>query len=253
MLIDETIDKWFKETVDKVNAEHRLDKPVYILCSSILPVAHTYCDAALLLLNNGKKLPAMALIRVLAELTFRFIWCLFPNKQSEDVNIRIPRWLKESYKQQKRNLKKLLPSADNQERDKIEAEIKYLEGEIEKIPYKFAGDLYGSLEDLTIEKPGDEGILLSWKNQLYPLLYTPFNRAIHPDLLLFSALMEQKGNVIIFSANSDKLDISVSGLKIYCMSCVFNIIAATRIVYSWDYQSIKQEYLKIKKAKSEIT
>ena len=36
-------------------------------------------------------------------------------------------------------------------------------------------------------------------------------------------------------------------LKIYCMSCVFNIVAVTCAVYEWDYQGIKKEYLDIKK------
>jgi len=245
MVIDETINKWFSETVAKMNAESKSDEPAYDLCSAVIPIAHNYCHATLLLLNTDKKLPAMALIRVLAELTFRFIWCLFPNKQDEDVNMRVARWLKESYKQEKRNLQKLLPSADEKERNSIEEAIKYLETEIGRIPYKFAGDLYNSLEDLALTSAGDGGKLLSWKNDLYPLLYSPFNLAVHPDFTLFSKLAKQEGNARTFFG--DLGEFNTGELKIYCMSCLFNIIAATRIVYGWDYQNIKAEYLEIKK------
>lgn len=245
MKIDATIDQWFRETVDKINTESKPVEPVYDLCSTVIPLAHNYCDAILLLLNKQKKLPAIALIRVIAELTLRFIWCLHPNTQGEDIDTRIQRWKKESYKQAKRNLEKRLPSADVEEKNTIGSHIECLNNEISQIPHKCAGDLYGSLETLVVSGSGTGGKCLSWKDDLYPLLYTPFNMAIHPDYSLFRLLEKQEGHIKTFSGDLDTADINV--LKIYCMSCVFNIIAATRIVYEWDYQSIKEEYLSIKK------
>ena len=245
MRIDQTIERWFRQTADDINSANKRDEPEYELCASILPLAHNYSDAALLLLNSGKKLPAMAIIRVVAELTFRFIWCLFPNKQNENVNVRIQRWLKKSYEQEIRNLKKRLPSADGKEQERIAAGIKYYESEAKKITYRSAGDLYGSLEDLTVNSPDNARKSLSWKNQLYPLLYTPFNQAVHPDLLVLFKLTKQTGNARMFGGDYDTVNINV--LKIGCMSCVFNILAATRIVYDLGYQDIKKEYLEIKK------
>ena len=241
MEIDKTISKWFRETADKMNAVSKPNEPAYDLCSNVLPLSHNYCDAVMLLLNDGKKLPAMALIRVMAELTLRFIWCLYPNKQGEDVNTRIRRWLKESYIKAKQNLEKILPSADRGKREEIEAAIKRLNDDIAQIPYHSAGPLYNSLEDLAASNCGD----WDWENDIYPLLYTFFNQAIHPDLLVLSKLVKQNGDKRVYLADYDAMDIPE--LKICCMNCAFNIVAATRVVYEWDYQGIKKEYLDIKK------
>ena len=245
MEIDNIVNNWFEDTVAQINAANKPDESVYNLCSSILPVARNYCNATLLLLNEDKRLPAMALIRVLCELTFRLQWCVFPNKQNEHVNVRIKRWLKWSYNREKKDLERRLNLAENQEKTKIKENIKYLETEIQKIPYNFAGDLYGSLESLTYEQTGDGEISLSWKDHLYPILYTPFNQAIHPDLVVLSKLIKQSGNQRMFFGDYTSIDIAT--LKIYCVSCVYNIIVATRMVYELQYEEINQEYLKIKK------
>jgi len=245
MEIDETINRWFEETVTQMNAANKPDEPVYNLCSSILPIAHNYFNATLLLLNEDKKLPAMALIRVIAELAFRFQWCVLPNRQNEDVNIRIKRWLKESYKQKKRRQEKCLHSANGQQKATIKADIRRLDSEIDKIPYNSAGDLYGSLESLLCEQTGDVEITLSWKDHLYPILYAPFNQAIHPDLVVLSNLIEQSGNQRIFFGDYTSIDIAT--LKKHLVSCIYNIIVPTRMVYELKYEEIKQEYLKINK------
>ncbi len=246
MRIDKTIDKWFREIAEKMSSTPKEDKPIYDLCSSVLPLAHNYCDATLLLLDSNKNLPAMALLRILSELTFRLIWCLSTyNNPQEDVDIRIKRWLKESYKQRKRNLKKLLPSAGAGENKNIKKEIDFLQKEIDAIPYKFAGDLYNSLDELTIQTPDGKAKSLSWKDDLYPILYTQFNQAIHPDLLVLGRLIKQNENIRIFSGDFN--DIDIVELKIYCMSCAFNIISYIRIIYDLDYQNVKTEYLDIKK------
>lgn len=236
MEIDETINKWFEEMAFKINAEIKTDTSVDNLFSSIIPLAHNYCNAVLLLASNERRLPAMALLRVLAELALRVIWCLYEdNPLKETVDVRIERWLKESYKQRKRNLKKRLLVADTKEKKNIENEIKYLESEIEKIPYKFAGDLYNSLADL----PPD------YKNKIYPLLYGTFNQAIHPDLLVLRKLGKINNNVRTYSGDFN--DISIDALKIYCMTAAFNILSVVRVHYKWDYEDMKSEYLAIKR------
>jgi len=247
MEIDKTIDKWFKDTASALNTTIMTNEPEYNLCAGVLPLARNYSNAAIQLLNNGFKLPAMALIRILAELTLRIFWCFSPNSQDENPNVKIERWLKESYRQRKRCLEKYLISADKKERDKIENEVKYLRGEIEKIPYNSAGDLYGSLQSLVNNDSSDEEKNLSLKDALYPILYANFNQSIHPDLLVLLNLIELKENNYTFHGDYKELDVDT--IKIYCMSCVFNIIAITRLVYKLGYEDVKQEYLKIKKEK----
>jgi hypothetical protein len=245
MCIGEAIDRWFKETGDSINKNQKGPGAVYDLCCGLLPLSYNYAEGVLHLANVGKKLPAMALLRVLAELTFRFIWCIYPNSKGEEVSVRIERWLKESYKQQKRNLKKLECSVDKEQRVRIEEQEELLDSEISKIPYSFAGDLYGSLGDLVVQEADGIEKARNWKDNLYPLLYTPFNQAIHPDLIVLSNLIKQNGNKRVFLADYDAMNIDE--LKILCMSCVFNIIATTKIVYGLSYEGVKAEYLKLKK------
>jgi hypothetical protein len=240
MEIDRTISKWFRETADKMNTVSKPDEPAYDLCSTVLPLSHNYSDAILLLINKGKKLPAMALIRVLAELTLRFIWCLFPNERSEDVDTRIRRWLKESHIQEKRNLKKISPLANPQKRRKIDARIKSLDNKINVILHKSAGDLYGSLEDLVPTNSRAGKKFPSWKADVYPLLYTPFNMAVHPDFTLFSYLVKETANKRHFCGDLVAQD--TNELKICCMRLIFDIIATIYSVYKWDYRDIKKEY-----------
>jgi len=245
MEIDEALEKWFKDTASAINVANSPNKPKYNLCAGILPLARNYSNAVTTLLNNGFRLPAMALIRILAELTLRTVWCFFPNSQDENDDVRIERWLKESYRQRKRCLEKYLISANEKDLDSIEAEVKFLEDKIKKIPYKFAGDIYGSLESLLTMYSGDEGKELSWKDDLYPILYTNFNQSIHLDLVVLLRLINLNGNKYTFFG--DYRDMDINTLKIYCMSCVFNIIAVTRSIYGLDYEDVKQEYLKVKK------
>lgn len=245
--IEQAVNKWFKETANRINADRKSDRPEYDLAANVLPLVHNYCNAVFILLDNCKKLPAMALLRVLGELVFRLIWCLYKdNPQQESVDVRIQRWLKESYYQREGHLKKLqLVFPD---RDDIEKELEYLKNEKEKIPYECPGgakgkrgSFYRSLDELP---PG-------YKEQLYLLVYGKFNMAIHPDMLVLSKLARQNGNVRRFSGDFD--DVDTGELKMRCMDCAFNIISNIWIVYDWDYQKVKAEYLEVKRNYGDIT
>ena len=233
--IDTMIKQWFKDTTDKINNEIKPDTLGDFLCSNILPLSFNYCSAALTLLNNNFKLPAMALIRILAEITFRLCWCLYEdNPQKESTDVRTQRWLKESCKEQQKLLKKLLSSA-NANKKEISKQISYFDKKIAEIPYKPAGNLYGSLDELNVHL----------KNDLYPLLYGTFNTAIHPDLLLLSNLVKKDKNNCTFSGDFDGID--SNSIKFYVMTCAFWIVSLVRISYKWDYNNVKAQYLEIKK------
>ncbi|PKL48654.1 MAG: hypothetical protein CVV39_03985 [Planctomycetes bacterium HGW-Planctomycetes-1] len=235
--IDTVINQWFQETMDKINNEIKTNTNTLedILCPSILPLSFKYCNAALTLLNNNFKLPAMALIQILAEITLRLCWCLYgDNPQKESTDVRAQRWLKQSCKEQQKFLKKLLPSF-NANKKKINEQISYFDKKIAEIPYESAGNLYGSLDELNV----------NLKNDLYPLLYSTFNTAIHPDLLLLSNLIKKDKNKYTFSGDFD--DIDSNNIKFYVMTCAFWIVSLVRISYKWDYNDIKAQYLEIKK------
>ena len=110
-LIEATTDRWFHETVARINRDVKPDTPENNLLFGILPVASNYCKAVFLLAGADHRLPAMALLRVLGELTLRVMWCLYEdNSKKEDPSERIMRWLKTTYDEEVKRLRKM-PSA----------------------------------------------------------------------------------------------------------------------------------------------
>lgn len=234
--IDNATNRWFNETEAAFKDVHT-DSPVDHLCCSVTAVAHNYCSAVLLLLNNGHRLPAMALLRVLAEIAFRLVWCLYSdNPQKESREVRIERWLKTSLIERKKFVRRMIKSniRSAEEMSGFRKELETLEQMINQNPRKPIGTFFDSLLDLP--EP--------YKTDMYPILYNIFNWAIHPDILLLKRLVRQNTNSHIVVSDIDE-DPNV--LKIYCITLAFNILSVVRLNYEWDYRPIKTEYLKIKK------
>jgi hypothetical protein len=234
--IENALDEWFRETeaaFKKVDTH----SPVDSLCCSITAVAHNYCSAILSLLNRGHRLPAMALLRVLAELAFRLIWCLYTdNPQKESCEVRIKRWLKAALLERKKFVKRMSESnlCSGEEVNAFKRELEELEQNIGQIPHKAIGNFYNSLRDLP--EP--------YRVDLYPRLYSIYNWGIHPDCLVLMRLVKQnaESNIVVSDVDEDP-----GVLKIYCLTMAFNILAVVRKNYGWDYDTIKREYLEIKK------
>jgi len=234
-VIEATTDKWFQETVARVNRDVKPDTPENNLLFSILPVASNYSKAIFLLANADHKLPAMALLRVPAELILRVMWCLYEgNSKKEASCARIMRWWRTTCDEEIKLLKKMLPSADPQETGSMKRAITSLQNEIGKNPHPPVGALYNSLDELPSQIKAD----------LYPLLYSPFNRAIHPNLKLFVDLVRQEGNERTFLRDPEKP--STGALKICAMTNAYNLLGIVHFHYGWDCERMKAEYLKIK-------
>ncbi len=234
--IEATTNKWFEETVSKINDTNKSNKPIDDLLSGIVPVAHKYCNAVFVLAEANHKLPAMALLRILGELALRTIWCMYsdnPRKESHDV--RILRWLKTTYDEEMKLLKKFLPSATSEDAATIQRTIDYLQGEIDNNPHTFVGPFYNSLDELPT----------LYKQDLYPILIGAFHRAVHPNLKLLADLIRQEGNKRTFLPDLE--EVNTQSLKIYSMTAAFNILSIVRLHYDWDYKGMKSEYLAIKK------
>jgi hypothetical protein len=234
--IDNAIDRWFRETEVAFKNVHT-DSSVDYLCCCATALAHNYCSAVLLLLNNGHRLPAMAPLRALTELAFRLVWCLYSdNPQNESSEIRIERWIKTSLIERKKYVQRKIESniCSAEEINGFKKELEELEQMIKQNSRKPIGPFFTSLTDLP--EP--------YKKDMYPILYNIFNWAIHPDFLLLTQLVRQ--NAKSHTVVSD-IDENPAVLKIYCLTVAFNIIGVVRLNYKWDYNTIKTEYLKIKK------
>lgn len=238
--IDEVTNRWFEETASSMSKYVSTDSVVDRLLCGVVPLAHNYCNAVFLLANQDYRLPAMALLRVLAELSLRVIWCMFtdnPHKQSPEE--RIMRWLKTTNDDEIRHLKKVLPAVTPPNQRKIRQAISCLEAEQQKNRHSGTGPFYNSLDELP--KP--------YKVQIHPLLYGRFNQAIHPNLTLLHDLVRQTGphRLVLNELQVASRDT----LKIYGMTAAFNILAIVRLHYGWDHKKMKAEYLDIKRQRKE--
>ncbi len=234
-LIDATTDKWFQETVGRINRDVKPDTPENNLLFSILPVASNYCKSVFLLADSDHKLPAMALLRVLAELTLRVMWCLYEdNPKRETPSARTMRWCKAAYEEEIKYLKRMLPSAGPQEAARMKHAMARFQDEIGKNPHPSAGGLYKCLDELPRQI----------KDDIYPLLYSAFNQAIHPNPWLFADLIKQEANERMFLPDSKKP--SAGALKICAMTDAYNLLAVMHFHYGWDHIQMESEFLKIK-------
>lgn len=234
-MIEAGTDKWFQETVSRLNNDVKPDTPENNLLFSVLPVAYNYCKGVFLLTDADHKLPAMALLRVLAELALRVMWCLYEdNPKKEASATRIMRWWKTICQEEVRHLKKILPSAGSTEAERIEQMMARLQDEIGKNPHSAVGPFYNSLGELPPEI----------KDDLYPLLYSPFNQAIHPNLKLFADLVREKGNQRTFLPDLEKP--SSDAIKIHAMTSAYHLLCIVHFNYGWDCELMKNEYLKIR-------
>ncbi len=234
-LIDATTDKWFQETVVRINRDVKPDTPGNNLLFGILPVASNYCKAVFLLADADHKLPAMALLRVLGELTLRVMWCLCEDNSKKEVSsTRIMRWWKTTYKKEVKRLKTMLPSAGPEDAKNMAGRISYLQGEIDKNPYRPVDSFYNSLGELPRQI----------KEDFYSLLYSPFNPGIHPDLNLFASLIREGGNERMFLRDPEKP--SADALKICAITNAYDLLSIVHFHYGWDCDRMKAEYLSIK-------
>jgi hypothetical protein len=234
-VIEAATDKWFAETVSKLNSDVAPDTPENNLLFSVLPVAANYCKATFLVADAGHKLPAMALLRVLAELTLRVMWVLWEgDPKREPCGTRVRRWWKTSCNEEIKYLNKMLPSASPKDRKQMEDAKSRFEDEIKKNAHPPVGPFYNSMDELPPQIKGD----------LYPLLFSPFNQAIHPNLWLFTDLVRQEGNERVFLSDPEKP--GADAIKICAMTDAFDLLSVVHRHYGWDCDRMKAEYLKIK-------
>ena len=233
-MIEATTEKWFQEVVAKMNRDVKPDTPENNLLFSVLPVAHNYCNAIFLLADADHTLPAMALLRVLAELTLRVMWCLYEdNPQKETPAVRIMRWWKTACEEELNGLKKILPSAGPEDAKRIDEAIARFQNEIANNPHRSAGPFHNSLKELPSE----------FKDDLYPLFYSPFNSAIHPNPWLFTDLVRQHGNERVFLRDLEKP--SADAIKRCAATNAYLLLSIVHFHHGWDPEPMKDEYCQI--------
>ncbi len=237
-LVARTVDKWLQETHDKCVDAGLAATPVNILCLSVIPVAHTYCRAILDLINTQYQLPAMGLLRVLAELTLTTCWSLI----EPDPDIKIRRWLKQSYVERKKLLKRTVEAHNIPEEDKdaFRKEIKEVTTLIKSIGERRAPNFWRRIDEIPHQAADNY-------KDMYRLLYSPFHRGIHPDLMVLGDTLREEGDELVSLGDLGTDHIAIHSLQEPCVHLVYQLVAHIRTCQRWDTQQLKDEYFAILK------
>jgi len=235
--IKSTLDRWLlAETHDKLVDAGLQDNPPNHLCLSVMPVVRTYAMSILDLINGQYRLPTMGLLRVLAELVLTTCWCLV----EPDPEVKIRRWLKQSYIERKKFLKHLVDLGGIPENDKAEfsREIEEVSQQIDAIEESPAGKFWSRIGEI----PSEAGE--NYK-AMYQLLYRPFHRAIHPDLTVLGDTLRQNREEIRSLGDLGADHIPVHSLMKACVHLVYQLVAHVRAYQKWDTEQLKKEYFAV--------
>lgn len=233
-IVASTLDKWLlTETHHRLTDKDVVDTPANNLCLSVIPVAYTYCRAILQLTNpkassdNNCILPAMGLLRVLAELTLRTCWSLI----EPEPDVKVTRWLKNSYEERRRFLRRVIKVsvAPDEDKQDFHKEIEDLTTYIDEIQCDSTGNLWKCIEELP-----------DVYKDIYQLLYAPFHCGIHPDIVVLGGTLRQEENEMVSLGDFDH--IKPSDIRKCCLNIIYELVAHIRA-----YQKLDTELEILKK------
>ena len=232
--ITKTINKWFDETFEQIDSNVKPVTRVDEFCIAVMMMAKNYCDAALLLIKRGHKMPGKALLRILCELTVKFAWCLrVPDEIDKDENDivyqNIRRWAKATFLQKVKNLESFREAA----RSVFEAELQNMISEAKEDAERIKLRAMPNVSQIFKFLP--EG----FKSRVYPELYLQFNNAVHLDVKSIGDLIEREGDRTF--CNADCKD-SAEDLEKYCMRFAFMLNSLARMHYNWATEEMIKEY-----------
>jgi len=236
MGIDETINKWFDEIEDKLQQRGQPKNIIDNMTFASLSLIDNYLNTILMIVNNGSRLPAMALLRVLNQFVSRIVWVLIGNNEDKsELQNRFNRWELSSYKKERVFLKKIMGFYARKERAQFENAIKKYEQKVE------------NLEKTGIKNlPPPEQILedVFGTKQIAIGMYSRLHRAVHPDLLVLRRTF--KNNEAGYTYDGD-VDEKTDDLKFECLICAhrfFKEICRYYNIYSLS-QKIENEFNKL--------
>jgi len=186
--IEKAINKWFEDTQKLITEVSSRDKSFSLsFCAIAVPVMKTYCRATALLLDEGFKLPAMALMRVISEFFIKFLWCVSPNDENEIRN-RLSRWDKTAAAKKLNlynDLLKLEEGVLNKE------DLEKTKRSKEKLEITDKGNAAEKMPRVT----GDGGLFVGtakiFGGNVSVFLYSQYCSAVHIDTFILSGLKQE--------------------------------------------------------------
>jgi len=182
MEIDKTIEKWFEET-KAILAKKKCseDERFYKLCLNIIRIVKNYCKASLILLDNNRKRPAMALLRIQIELAAKFSW-LINGKRENEFDVRLKKWENKTLSDRLKLRKDALEALPKDERGREEKLNQIAEQVLKTTDLKCMPQDRQLVEEMF---SNEESVLHGVG------LYRQFHSAVHPDILVIEAVESQ--------------------------------------------------------------
>ena len=174
----ESVDKWFEESIKKIQSSVRPFSKADIHIVGSLLCGRKHAKGCFTLLENSHVLPAMVLVRVMGELYVSLRWCLKDNKtnSADCVWERFMRWDYKRCSEEQRLLKRICKYNPefNEALVNAEANIAKYNNQGLKIMPDAAG-LFGSISK-------------EYENFVYAKFYQLYSRAVHSDFTVIKEL-----------------------------------------------------------------
>jgi hypothetical protein len=259
---------WVNETLDQLEKrfsgrteKNELDAIVF----ASMPMVQNYLSCTLEILEGGRKLPAMALLRCLYQLTSRIAWILMGSTQEEceerlrcfkmsalqDAAKLIDRVLT-LYQQNQQGIAEVVLNALREHKaTKVEIEKKIKELRAFKVaemphPLEILKTVYGASEKRQnhngLPPVGEMAAILAW-----PRLH----QAVHPDYLVLKLRIATTKGTWLYEG--DDVDADIDGLKYECCLCVYRFLQEVYKCYKLEnFQKIQDVFSDLTREVNEI-
>ncbi len=235
-----TVNGWFEKTIsDCIKSTSPKNYPVDGFLLSVLLVSRKYIIASLVLLKNGHKLPAMALMRVLIEFLTKLTWCLgIHEKNVQDragfVENNRRRWWNTTLDQRIKELKKWQNVSDQNLKQEVDTMLKQLQLKETQNKLQNVGKMPENFKKLVEQLPE------KYLKDAYPKLYIKYNHAIHLDIGTLRQLVpeQEKNRIITYYEDSQENAKELTRNVVYCALMVNDWI---RIYYGLDTKRMKEK------------
>jgi len=255
MQIEQNVKNWFGKTMDLLESRFSngiIANDLEDAVNSSVSVVAIYASSVFGILEGGRKLPAMALLRSLYQLTSRLTWILMGSTDSERHN-RLERLEKTSLKDELKLLNGILDIFKNDKREntikalkeydnarvKVEQRINELENcgvkEMPQQPLQVLKEVFKDVYGQPNEGPG--------ASETIPIrAWAGLHKAVHPDYITLKSTIFNSGDRLY---HGDIVNEDIDRLRYECCVCIHRFLKEIYNFYGFDFHKIDDEFLKL--------
>ncbi len=229
MEIDETINKWFDETENRLRAIGLPKNNVNDTVLASISLIDNYLNNTMMILKQGCRLPSMALLRVTGEFIAKLIYCLKGSTQGPNVNQRIESWRKTSLIKRKKYYENIIDRYSGCNRKKVQKWIDETKNEVGKIKVNELPDTAKIFEETFGKKHpvGRAG------------MYLRYLGAVHLDWETLEETIKRNKTGTEYMGD---VEYNIEDLKFECLTHGYIFFQYLYEYYNLDFKEIQNEY-----------